>query len=176
MQGIILASIICSLLLLPRDILGYAGIIYCFALCSIGTAKGIWNISNYVSGASIKAPRVGTKAILGTVVCEANFLSGIIICVMTYNAAKKGGDDAILAHYFYFCSGIFVGMCSYYSSVATGLICASISLMDSKDPALFYKVVALEIIPASVGLIGFILGIVMNSKVSIFEPLSHKAA
>lgn len=170
MECTILALITCSLLFLPRDILGYAGITYCFVLCSIGTAKGIWNISNYVSGASIKTPRVGTKAILGTVVCEANFLSGIILCVLMYNTMKRAEDVTALMHYFYFCSGIFVGMCSYYSSVATGLICASISLMDSKDPSLFYKVVALEIIPASVGLIGFILGIVMNSKATVFEP------
>jgi V-type H+-transporting ATPase proteolipid subunit len=152
--------------------LGYIGIIYCFLLASLGTAQGIWTISNYVSGTSIKHPRVGTKSILGTVVCEANFLSGIILCVLNFNLLKSSPNLSIGSHYILFSSSVFVGLCSYFSSVATGVICAVISLMDGKDDQLFFKVVVLEIIPASVGLIGFILGIVMSSKTSLLMDAS----
>lgn len=170
MQYVVLGvfiAVVLSLSLLPEDILGYAGLVYCFLLCSLGTASGIWNIASYVSGTSIRAPGVGTKAILGTVVCEANFLSGIITCVLAYNTLKK--EVPVPVHYFYFASSLFVGMCSYFSSVSTGLICAVISMVDGKDPNIFYKVVALEVIPASVGLIGFILGIVLNSKADLLK-------
>lgn len=165
MKQLLLATLslaVISLIFSPVNILGYIGMFICFSLSAMGTAIGILNISKYVSGASIKAPHIGTKSILGTVVCEANFLTGIITCVMLNNSIDSTTTDR--RHYLYFSSGLFVGICNYFSSVATGLICAVISMMDAKDPALFFKIVILEIIPASVGLIGFIIGLVLNSK------------
>ena len=174
MQYILLFTLIFTILTLlfsPVNVLGYICIFICFALSSLGTGKGILYIANYVSGASIKSPRIGTKSILGTVVCEANFLTGIITCVMLNNTMHQKLPDK--AHYIYFCSGLFVGMCNYFSSVATGLLCAVISMMDARDPTLFYKIVVLEIIPASIGLIGFIMGIVLNSKAPSFQELNQ---
>lgn len=174
MQYILLTTILFSLIILiysPINVLGYVGIFLCFTLSALGTANGILNIANYVSGASIKSPRIGTKSILGTVVCEANFLTGIITCVMLNNTMNQNLTDK--AHYIYFCSGLFVGICNYFSSVATGMLCAVISMMDAKDPTLFYKIVVLEIIPASVGLVGFIMGIVLNSKAPSFEEFNQ---
>lgn len=154
-----------SISLIKTQYLGYLGIVLCFLLSASGAAGGIWTISNYVSGTSIKAPRVGTKAIIGTVVCEANFLSGIISCILSYNSLRSNADFNNKSYFIFLCSNLIVGICSYFSSISTGMICAVISLMDGKDPTVFFKIVVLEIIPASVGLIGFILGIVMNSKV-----------
>lgn len=159
--------LIFPLIFLPVSVIGFIGIIYCFILSALGTAFGLWNISTYVSGTSIKFPSVGTKSILGTVVCEANFLSGIITCIMTYGHLKNKISDA--QNYLYFSSCLFVGICNYFSSVSTGLICAVISMMDGKSPSLFYKVVVLEVMPASVGLIGFILGIILNSKAELVK-------
>ncbi|KAI4290972.1 V-type H+-transporting ATPase 21kDa proteolipid subunit [Pancytospora philotis] len=164
--GVLLGSL-AALLTLPINILGYIGMVICFTLSAAGTANGILTIAKYVSGASIKAPSVGTKSILGTVVCEANFLTGIITCVMISSTIKPNTPDK--AHYIFFSSGLFVGLCNYFSSTATGLICAIISVMDAKDPSLFFKIVILEIIPASVGLLGFIMGIVLNAKSSALE-------
>lgn len=174
MQVILILTLLISTLTLlfsPVNVLGYIGIFLCFALSALGTAKGILSIATYVSGASIKAPRIGTKSILGTVVCEANFLTGIITCVMLNNT--MGTNLPARAHYIYFCSGLFVGLCNYFSSVATGMLCAVISMMDAKDPTIFYKIVVLEIIPASVGLIGFIMGIVLNSKAPSFKETNQ---
>lgn len=158
-----------SILLIKSQYLGYIGIVTCFLLSASGAARGIWTISNYVSGTSIKAPRVGTKAIIGTVVCEANFLSGIISCILTYNILRGDLEFGNKSHFIFLCSNLLVGICSYFSSVSTGMICAVISLIDGKDSSLFFKIVVLEIIPASVGLIGFILGIVMSSKIQNTE-------
>ncbi|ORD98102.1 VATO2 [Hepatospora eriocheir] len=174
MKYILISTLIISLLSLlfsPVNLLAYIGMFLCFTLSALGTARGILSISKYVSGASILAPHVGTKSILGTVVCEANFLTGIITCVMINNTLNLNIDKELSdkAHYIYFSSGLFVGICNYYSSEATGLICAVISMMDAKDPSLFYKIVILEIIPASIGLIGFIMGIVLNSKAPFFD-------
>lgn len=161
--------ILISVYTLPANHLGYVGIILCFLLSALGTSTGVWTIANHVSGTSIKVPRVGTKSILGTVVCEANFLSGIIQCILSFNYIRSFEAITAKDSYLFFCSNIFVGMCSYFSSVSTGMICAVISMVDGKDPNVFFKVVILEIIPASVGLIGFILGIVMNSKAGTLQ-------
>lgn len=155
-----------TLVISPIYLLGYIGMVICFVLSALGTAEGIYMISKFVSGASIKVPAIGTKSVLGTVVCEANFLTGIIMCVMLNSALHM--DTPAKAHYLYFSSGLFVGLCNYYSSIATGMVCAVISMADAKHPFLFFKLVVLEIIPASVGLIGFIIGIVLNSKLGDF--------
>ena len=174
MQNILILTIIVSILILmfsPINILGYVGIFLCFSLSALGTAQGIFTIATYVSGSSIKAPNVGTKSILGTIVCEANFLTGIITCVMLNNTMVN--TLPIKAHYIYFCSGLFVGICNYFSSVATGLLCGIISMIYAKNSLLFYKIVVLEIIPASIGLIGFIIGIILNSKAPSFKDLNQ---
>lgn len=170
MEIIILAVCLIAIISLcfsPVNILGYLGMFICFFLSAVGTAKGILNISRYVSGAAIRVPSVATKSIIGTVVCEANFLTGIITCVMLNSSINSSTIPK--AHYLYFSSGLFVGICNYFSSVTTGLICGVITMINAKDLNIFFKIVILEIIPASVGLLGFILGIVLNSKSSNFE-------
>jgi len=170
MINIVIPSTLISFLFLslfsPLNSLGYFGMVLCFILSALGTAQGILLISQYVSGASIKSPQIGTKSVLGTVVCEANFLTGIITCVMLSHNITLSLSPKV--HYVYFSSGLFVGLCNYYSSITVGKLCGVISLMDARDPSLFFKIVVLEVIPASIGLIGFILGIVMNSKVHSF--------
>ena len=46
-------------------------------------------------------------------------------------------------------------------------------MIDAKNSLLFYKIVVLEIIPASIGLIGFIIGIILNSKAPSFKDLNQ---
>lgn len=146
-----------------RSILGYWGIILCFVLCGVGTGKGMSSISKYVSGASIKVPRCATKSILGTVVCEANLLCGIIECI-SIHAKIRNQPYSAPCHYIFFASGLLVGACSYFSSISTGIVCGLITMMDAKDPSLFFKLVILEIIPASIGIIGFVIGMFMIEK------------
>jgi V-type H+-transporting ATPase 21kDa proteolipid subunit len=149
----------CKTRILPDagPIYGYIGIVMCFSLCAWGSSKGILTISRYVSGTAIRTPRVTAKSILGTVICEANFMLGLIHCISMYFGIKKGASE--LTHCYMLSSGLIVGTCSYCSSIATGMVCGVITLMDAKDQTLFYKLVVLEIIPASIGVIGFVLGI-----------------
>lgn len=154
-----------TVLFCPPFALTYVGIVYCFLLSSLGASLGIQTIAKHVSGTSIIYPHIGTKSILGTVVCEANFLTGIISCILCFNNVRNASLLSARVHYIYFCSSVFVGICSFVSSLSTGMICAVVSLMDGKDELLFFKIVVLEVMPASVGLVGFILGIIMNSKV-----------
>ncbi|KMV65915.1 putative ATPase [Encephalitozoon cuniculi EcunIII-L] len=138
------------------------GIVMCIALSSFGTSKGYQAIGRYMIGSSIKAPRVGTRALLGIVICEANFffclvMSNLLLTKM--DNVKSYGGQCIL-----FSAGFIAGVCSYCSSLASGIICAAITMMDAKDPTLFYKLVFLEVIPAGIGILGLVLGLVLSDK------------
>lgn len=142
--------------------LGYLGIVLCIALSSVGTARGYQAIGKYMMGASIRTPRVGTRSLLGIVICEANFFFCLVISnilLMKMDSVKSYGGHSVL-----FASGLIVGTCSYCSSVASGIICAAITMMDAKDPTLFYKLVFLEVIPAGIGILGLVLGLVLSEK------------
>lgn len=138
------------------------GIVMCIALSSLGTSKGYQAIGRYMIGASIKTPRVGTRALLGIVICEANFffclvMSNLLLTKM--NDVQSYGGQFVL-----FAAGFIAGACSYCSSLASGIICATITMMDAKDPTLFYKLVFLEVIPAGIGILGLVLGLVLSDK------------
>ncbi|AFN83105.1 putative vacuolar ATP synthase proteolipid [Encephalitozoon romaleae SJ-2008] len=138
------------------------GIVMCIALSSFGTSKGYQAIGRYMIGASIKTPRVGTRALLGIVICEANFFFCLVMSNLLLSKienVKSYGGQFIL-----FTAGFIAGACSYCSSLASGIICAAITMMDAKDPTLFYKLVFLEVIPAGIGILGLVLGLVLSDK------------
>lgn len=135
----------------------------CLILGILGTVRGMSSIAKYVSGVCISTPRVSNKSIFGTVICEAGLIITILHCIgmsVTMNVMK----NTIINNYMLLCSGMIVGSGFYFSSTAVGVICGVISLADAKNAELFFKLVVLEFIPASVGLLGFILGNIINEK------------
>ncbi|KAM0676798.1 V-type proton ATPase subunit c'' [Binucleata daphniae] len=145
--------------------LPYLGIFLCFALSAAGTSKGLSSISSSVAGASILAPRIGSKSIIGTVFCEANFLYGIITAMMLYLQIPNKMDDAFVEKgSIIFACGLIVGICCYFSSNSIGSVCGAIAIMDAKDPTLFTKLVAMELISSSIGLLGLVIGFVIREK------------
>ncbi|EJW02247.1 hypothetical protein EDEG_03317 [Edhazardia aedis USNM 41457] len=145
---------------------GYLGMAFCFLLSAYGTIKGMKSIGNSVSGGSIIFPRIGSKSVFGTVFCEANFLGGVVICFLMHGVLPSENDSVMLEKsWLIFSACISVGICSYCSSVSTGVICSAICLMDAKDPALFMKLVAMELISSSIGILGLVLGFLLYEKV-----------
>ncbi|TBU06337.1 hypothetical protein CWI38_0144p0060 [Hamiltosporidium tvaerminnensis] len=149
--------------------LGYLGVIICFSLNALGTAKGMRSIGKSVSGASILMPRVGAKSIIGTVICEANFIFSLIqtkSLMDILNKCKSVSDEKVtsIVHHIILCAGCIVGISGYASSIATGMNCAAICIMDAKDPTLFANLVAIELISGGIGVLGFVLGFIMKEK------------
>ncbi|WUR03368.1 V-type proton ATPase 21 kDa proteolipid subunit [Vairimorpha necatrix] len=143
--------------------IGYLGVVMCLILGILGTVRGMSSIAKYVSGVCISTPRVSNKSIFGTVICEAGLILSILHCIImcvTLNNMK----DTLINNYLILCSGMIVGTGFYFSSTAVGIICGVISLADAKNAEIFFKLVVLEFIPASVGLLGFILGIILTTK------------
>ncbi|KAM0687885.1 V-type proton ATPase 21 kDa proteolipid subunit [Conglomerata obtusa] len=138
----------------------------CFTLAALGTTRGLSTISSAVSGGSILTPRIGSKSMIGTVFCEANFLYAIITDIMLYAQFPKPDDPFLLEKgSIIFACGFVVGICCYFSSVSTGIVCGAISVMDAKDQTLFPKLVAMELISSSIGLMGLVIGFVMREKI-----------
>lgn len=145
---------------------GYLGVFSCFSLGAAGTAKGISTIARSMSGGSVKFPKIGSKALLGIIFCEANFMYTFIHCIMLRMTMGKITDtnEYRMQHMILAC-GIVVGISSYCSSVSTGVICGAITVMDTKDHKLFSKLVPMELISSSIGLLGMVIGFVLNEKI-----------
>lgn len=146
------------------QIIGYAGILLSLTLGMIGTAKGMVNISSYVCGASIVTPRVATKSIFGIVICEAGMICTVIHVVQAVMTVKSM-NQTYLNNYLMMLSCIITGASIYFSCVSVGIICGIITLMDAKDPHIFFKIIAMEIIPAGIGVLGFVCGAIFSSKI-----------
>lgn len=145
---------------------GLISVISCFVLGAAGTIKGVSTIARSTSGGSIKFPRIGSKALLGIVCCEANFFYCFVHCIMLKIVMKNIKDNnSIGGNHMLLASGIIVGISSYCSSVSTGVICGAVSVMDTKDPKLFSKLVSMEFISSSIGLLGVMIGFILNERI-----------
>ncbi|EPR77982.1 Vacuolar ATP synthase subunit C [Spraguea lophii 42_110] len=166
---------------LTINILGYSGILISFVLSTLGSIRALSCISKSVSGASILVPQVGTKSFFGIVICETNFITcGLIMCftmlIKLGEIQRKFKSDlsnisdisprlaSILGfNQIYFVTGVITGLCSYASSISTGIICSAVTFMDAKDPSLFFKLVAMMFFSGAIGILSFVAGYMIIS-------------
>lgn len=146
------------------NMISYCGIIMCLVMGVLGTSRGMSSISNYVSGICIETPRVGTKSLLGTAICEAGLIGTILHCIILFNKMRVM-EPNYSNNWLVMCSGVIVGAAYLISNTAVGIICGAIGMVDAKNERMFFKVVIFEFLPASVGIIGLVAGIVLISKV-----------
>ncbi|KAG0438414.1 V-type proton ATPase subunit c''2 [Dictyocoela muelleri] len=162
----------------------YLGMVICFGMSTLGLAKGIGCISKSFAGTSILSPFISGKAFVGCIICESNMLYGFVMTILIYFATKSApgsdtladeivssasfsgnsvGDD-LLRDQIVLAAGIIVGMCSYFSSIAVGMICAALCVIDAKDRSVFLKMFLLEIFATSIGVLGLVSGINLLNK------------
>lgn len=162
----------------------YFGMIICFGMSTLGLAKGIGCISKAFAGTSILSPFISGKAFVGCIICESNMLYGFVMTILIYFAtmgtpensdmagksasiSSLGGtevSDDLLRDQIVLAAGIIVGMCSYFSSIAVGMICAALCIIDAKDRSVFLKMFLLEIFATSIGVLGLVSGINLLNK------------
>ncbi|KAF7683578.1 V-type proton ATPase subunit c''2 [Astathelohania contejeani] len=147
---------------------GYIGAILCFGMGGYGTARGVQIISKAVAGACIKTPQIAFKAMVGTIVCEANFMFSLfgtyaIISALANNQSSV--TTGLIKSQLLFAAGILIGSASYTSSLCTAIVCSSVTIMDSKDRTLFSKLVIVELLGGSIGVFGFVIGYLLKSRV-----------
>uniref|UniRef100_A0A7S0NNL4 V-ATPase proteolipid subunit C-like domain-containing protein n=1 Tax=Micromonas pusilla TaxID=38833 RepID=A0A7S0NNL4_MICPS len=150
------------------------GIGSAIGLSVLGAAWGIFITGSTLAGRAIATPRITSKNLISIIFCEAVAIYGVIMAIILQtkieyvprNVDGSYPQSVMTSGYATFACGLTVGLANLACGICVGIVGSACALADAANPALFVKILIIEIFGSALGLFGVIVGIIMSANVN----------